>query len=361
VWVRHLELVDFRSYERAEIELGPGFTAVVGANGQGKSNLMEAVGYLAMLESFRGVPGVALVRDGCPQAVVRAEVVQTDGRVVTVECELATNGRGRVLVNKQRLRRTSDLLGVVRVTVFSPDDLALVKEGPALRRRFMDQTAVSLQPRADAHRRDLERILKHKSTLLKQAGGRLGEDAAFTLEVWNVKLAEVGERIGRSRAELVAALGPHASRAYADLADGGAAAEVDVRYEPAWRATGLAEALAEARADEVRRQVCLVGPHRDDLELRLHGLPARTHASQGEQRTLALALRLAAHRLVAARVDDPPVLVLDDVFSELDPARSAALLRHLPAGQVLLTTAGPLPAGAAVERTIRVEQGRLTG
>ena len=361
MWVRHLELVDFRSYERAEIELGPGLTAVVGANGQGKSNLMEAVGYLATLESFRGVPGAALVRDGCPQAIVRAEVVQPDGRVVTIECELATSGRDRVLVNKQRLRRTSDLPGVVRVTVFSPDDLALVKEGPALRRRFLDQTAVSLHSRADADRRDLERILKHKSTLLKQVGGRLGEDAAFTLDVWNVKLAEVGERIGRTRAELVAALGPQVGRAYTDLADGGSAAEVDVRYEPAWRATGLAEALAAAKVDEVRRQVCLVGPHRDDLELRLNGLPARTHASQGEQRTLALALRLAAHRLVAERVDDPPVLVLDDVFSELDPARSAALLRHLPPGQVLLTTAGPLPSGAAVERTIHVEHGRLTG
>ena len=268
MWVRHLELVDFRSYERAEIELGPGLTAVVGANGQGKSNLMEAVGYLATLESFRGVPGAALVREGSAQAVVRAEVVQPDRRVVTIECELASTGRDRVLVNKQRLRRTSDLLGVVRVTVFSPDDLALVKEGPALRRRFLDQTAVNLQPRADADRRDLERILKHKSTLLKQVGGRLGEDAAFTLDVWNVKLAEVGERIGRARDELVAALGPQVGRAYTDLAGGGSAAEVEVRYEPAWRATGLAEALAAAKVDEVRRQVCLVGPHRDDLELR---------------------------------------------------------------------------------------------
>jgi DNA replication and repair protein RecF len=361
VWVRHLELVDFRSYERAEIELGPGLTAVVGANGQGKSNLMEAVGYLATLESFRGVPDAALVRDDCSQAIVRAEVVQPDGRIVTIECELATSGRDRVLINKQRLRRTSDLPGVVRVTVFSPDDLALVKEGPALRRRFLDQTAVSLHSRADADRRDLERILKHKSTLLKQVGGRLGEDAAFTLDVWNLKLAEVGERIGRTRAELVAALGPEVGQAYTDLADGASAAEVEVRYEPAWRASGLADALAAAKVDEVRRQVCLVGPHRDDLELRLNGLPARTHASQGEQRTLALALRLAAHRLVAERVDDPPVLVLDDVFSELDPGRSAALLRHLPPGQVLLTTAGPLPAGATVERTIHVEHGRLTG
>jgi DNA replication and repair protein RecF len=172
---------------------------------------------------------------------------------------VATSGRDRVLVNKQRLRRTSDLPGVGRVTVFSPDDLALVKEGPALRRRFLDQTAMSLHSRADADRRELERILKHKSTLLKQVGGRLGEDAAFTLDVWNVKLAEVGSasaapvRAGRRAV--------HRSGAYTDLADGGSAADVEVRYEPP-AGTGLAEALAAAKVDEVRRQVCLVGPHR---------------------------------------------------------------------------------------------------
>ena len=250
---------------------------------------------------------------------------------------------------------------MVRVTVFSPDDLALVKEGPALRRRFLDETAVGLHPRADADRRDLERILKHKSTLLKQVGGRLSEDAAFTLDVWDVKLAEVGERIGRTRAEVVAALGPQVARAYVDLADGASAAEVEVRYDPPGGPPGWPRRSPPRRPTRCGARCAWSGPHRDDLELRLNGLPARTHASQGEQRTLALALRLAAHRLVAERVDDPPVLVLDDVFSELDPARSAALLRHLPPGQVLLTTAGPLPPGAAVERTIHVEQGRLDG
>jgi DNA replication and repair protein RecF len=361
VWVRHLELVDFRNYERAELELGPGLTAVVGANGQGKSNLMEAVAYLATLESFRGVAASALVRDGRERAVVRAEVAQGDGRVVGIECEVPLVGPQRILVNKQRLRRMGDLLGVVRVTVFSPDDLALVKEGPALRRRFLDQTAVSLRARADADRRELDRILKHKSTLLKQVAGRLTEETAFTLDVWNAKLAEIGERIGRTRADLVTALRPEAARAYADLAGTGSALSVGLAYEPAWRSTGLAVALDAAKADEVRRQVCLVGPHRDELELTLAGLPARTHASQGEQRTLSLALRLGAHRLVADRVDEPPVLVLDDVFSELDPARSAALLRHLPAGQVLLTTAGVLPPDARAERVVNVERGRLTG
>ena len=208
MWVRRLELVDFRNYESVAVELGPGLTAVIGANGQGKSNLVEAVAYLPTRESFRGAPPAALVREGCQEAIVRAEVEQPDGRVVTIECALAVGGRDRVLVNKQRPRRPSELLDVVRVTVFSPDDLALLKEGPAVRRRFLDLTMVGLHPRLDADRRDLERILRHKATLLKQAGGRLDEDAALTLDVWNTKLTEVGEIIGRARAELVEALAP---------------------------------------------------------------------------------------------------------------------------------------------------------
>jgi DNA replication and repair protein RecF len=359
VWVRRLELVDFRNYEHVAIELGPGLTAVVGANGQGKSNLVEAIAYLPTRESFRGAPPAALVREGCREAIVRAEVVQLDGREVTIECVLAPGGRDRVLVNKQRPRRTSELLDVVRTTVFAPDDLALLKEGPAVRRRFLDSTLVALHPRLDADRRDLERILRHKATLLKQVAGRLDDDAALTLDVWNTKLTDVGETVGRARADLVDALAPEVSRAYGDLVPAGG--EVQLEYDPPWRRTGLADALAAARAEEVRRQVCLVGPHRDDLDVVLDGLPSRTHASQGEQRTLALALRLAAHRLVTARAGSAPVLLLDDVFSELDPVRSAALLHHLPPGQVVLTTAGPLPELARPERVLRVEQGKLVG
>ena len=359
MWVRRLELVDFRNYESIAVEFGAGLTAVVGANGQGKSNLVEAIAYLPTRESFRGAPPVALVREGCREAIVRAEVVQPEGRVVTIECALAPGGRDRVLVNKQRPRRASELLDVVRTTVFAPDDLALLKEGPAVRRRFLDSTMVGLHPRLDADRRDLDRILRHKAMLLKQAGGRLDDDAALTLDVWNTKLTDVGETIGRARADLVAALAPEVARAYGELAPGGG--DVVLGYDPPWRRTGLADALAVARDDEIRRQVCLVGPHRDDLDVALEGLPTRTHASQGEQRTLALALRLAAHRLVTERAGSAPVLLLDDVFSELDPARSAALLRHLPPGQVVLTTAGPLPEPAHPERVLRVERGKLVG
>ena len=356
--VRRLELTDFRNYRSATIEPSPGLTVVVGPNGQGKTNLVEALAYLATLESFRGLPTAALVRAGSDLAIIRAEVEQEDGRITSVECEVHPTGRDRVLVNKQRLQRATDLRGVLRVSIFSPDDLAIVKDGPAVRRRFADELMVALHPRCDGLRRDLDRILRQKAMLLKQARGRLSEDDAFTLDVWDTKLAEVGEALGAERQALVVELQPHVSRAYDELAARPSAATIG--YAPTWLEGGLAKALGEARADEVRRQVCLVGPHRDDLELGLNDLPARTHASQGEQRSLALALRLAAHRLVATRSRTSPVLVLDDVFSELDPARSRALLGHLPAGQVVLTTTGALPEGAAPDQLLRVDAGVVT-
>lgn len=355
--VRRLWLDDFRSYGHAEVELEPGVTVVVGANGQGKTNLVEALGYLATLDSFRGAPPEAMIRAGADQAVVRAEIVHDDGRVVLVEAELVRTGRNRVLVNKQRLARARDLLGVLRVTVFSPDDLALVKGPPGERRRYLDDLLVALHPKHDKLRTDLERILRQRATLLKQAGGRLTDEIAFTLDVWDAKLTETGEALGTARARLVDDLAPLVARAYATLA--GHAVPVTVGYDPPWRAAGLQAALVAARIDDVRRQVSTVGPHRDDVDLVLAGLPARTHASQGEQRSLALALRLAGHHLVTARVDEPPLLVLDDVFSELDPDRSAALLGALPAGQVLLTTATGLPAGAPAARVLQARAGTV--
>jgi DNA replication and repair protein RecF len=327
-------------------------------NGQGKTNLAEALAYLATLDSFRGAPPDALIRVGADTAILRAEVEQQDGRQVSVELELSRHGRNRALINRQRAQRTRDLLGVMRVTVFSPDDLALVKDGPAGRRRFMDDALVALAIKYDAMRLELERVLKQRNTLLKQSAGRLSDDAAITLDVWDAKLAELGDQFGHARAVLVARLTPFVGEAYEQLAGGGAV--IELRYEPSWRQRGLAPALADARRDDVRRGSSTVGPHRDELDLFINGLPARTHASQGEQRTLALALRLGAHRLVAERVGTVPVLVLDDVLSELDAARCAALLHHLPAGQVVLTTASALPDAAHPDAVLRISAGAVT-
>lgn len=354
--VARLWLTDFRNYLDAELSLASGLTAIVGANGEGKTNLLEAVGYLATLSSFRGAPGEALVRVGATHAVVRAEI-ENEGRVALVEAELRTTGRDRVLVNRQPLKRARDLLGTLRITVFSPDDLALVKGGPVERRRLVDDTLVACAPRHDATRTDLDRILRQRGSLLKQAGGRLSAEIEATLDVWDAKLAEVGEVLGQARQKLVERLEPVVGKAYDDVAT--ASAQVTVAYEAPWRAEGLAAALEAARRDDVRRGVSTVGPHRDDLVLTVNGLPARTHASQGEQRSLALALRLATHAVVTEISDTPPVLLLDDVFSELDPERSAALLAHLPPGQAILTTAGPLPEGVAPALVVRVRSGTI--
>ena len=355
--VTRLELVDFRNYAHASFDFEPGTTAVIGRNGQGKTNLAEAMAYLATLDSFRGAPLDALVRVGADAAIVRATVLHDDGREVLVELELARNGRNRAMVNRQKLGRSRDLLGVMRVTVFSPDDLTIVKEGPGERRRFLDDALVSMALKYDALRLELDRIVKQRNTLLKQIGGRLDEEAALTLDVWDSKMADIGDQFGLARAVLVARLSPLVVEAYEQLAN--RPTSIELRYEPAWRQRGLAAALAQSRVDDVRRGVSTVGPHRDDLDLLVSGMPARTHASQGEQRTLALALRLGAHRLVTDKVGSAPVLVLDDVLSELDPHRCEALLRHLPAGQVVLTTAGALPEAAHPDAVLRIEAGMV--
>lgn len=354
--IDRLWLVDFRSYEEAEVAFSPGLTVVVGANGQGKTNLLEAVGYLATLESFRGAPNEAMIRSGVERAVVRG-AGERDGRELLLEAELVAGGRNRAQVNRQPLRRARDLLGALQVTVFAPDDLALVKGGPAERRRYLDDALVAVHPRNDALRSTVDRILRQRNSLLKQAGGRLSPEVELTLDVWDAKLADAGEALARARQALVAQLEPVLCEAYEQVA--GEPVRVGVRYEPTWLvgAGGLAAALVEGRSDDLRRAVSLTGPHRDDLDLTLHGLPARTHASQGEQRSFALALRLATHRVVSEAAESTPILLLDDVFSELDPGRSDALLAHLPSGQTILSTASGLPRGAVADHMLKVSHG----
>lgn len=357
-----LWLTDFRSYGTAELEPAPdGLTVVVGANGEGKTNLLEAIAYLATLRSFRGAPGEALIRVGASQAVVRAEI-ERDRRRVLVEAELHPTGRDRVQVNRQPLKRTRDLLGALQVTVFAPDDLAVVKGGPGGRREYLDDLLVALHPRHDATQSDVDRVLKQRNALLKSAGGRATPDVVATLDVWDAKLAAAGEALVAARAGLTVALEPVAADAYRALAVHAPRARHGIRleYQRSWDGP-LADALLAARADDLRRGVTTVGPHRDELAAWVGDLPARTHASQGEQRSLALALRLAGHRVVTGRLETAPVLLLDDVFSELDAERSAALLSALPPGQALLTTAGGLPPGAVPDVVVRVEDGKLLG
>lgn len=355
--IRTLELQDFRSYEAASLSLADGLTAIVGENGQGKTNLLEAIGWIAGLGSFRGVPDDALVRLGADAAVVRATVESTTGREQLIEAELPRVGRNRIQVNRQRLSRARDLVGVVQVTVFSPDDLELVKDGPALRRRWVDDALVSRHPKHDALRSEVERILKQRNALLRSTHGRLDGDAAFTLDVWDGKLAAAGDALRAARADLLAEMAPRLAAAYDAVAR--RRAEVEAVYEASWQGS-LADALVASRANDVRRGVSTVGPHRDEILLRIGGAPARTHASQGEQRSLALSLRLAADAVVREAGVAEPVLLLDDVFSELDPGRAEALLDALPGGQRLLTTAAWLPPAATPDRVLKVADGTIT-
>jgi DNA replication and repair protein RecF len=216
---------------------------------------------------------------------------------------------------------------------------------------------VQLDPRNDAVRSEFDRALRQRNALLKQTRGRLDDAASLTLEVWDTKLVESGERLAGLREVLVEQLSGLVQSAYADVA--GERSATALRYDAPWRASGLGAALSAARTDELRRGVTLVGPHRDELVVELNSMPARTHASQGEQRSLALALRLAAHRLVNDVTGAPPVLLLDDVFSELDPRRSSALLRSLPQGQTLLSTAAGLPTDVTADQVLQVELGTV--
>lgn len=349
-------LTDLRSYAEAEIELAPGLTALLGDNGQGKTNVLEGIAWLATLTSFRGAPTDALIRRGAERAIIRAEG-EREGRSILIEAELAATDRNRVLVNRQPLKRARDLLGVLRVTVFAPDDLELVKGGPAQRRRYLDDALVASHPRYDALRSEVDKVLKQRNALLKGAGGRLDESAAFTLDVWDAKLAESGGALASARQNLLDRLEPVLSQTYDSVAHG--PAEVGATYVADWAALGLAEALAASRKDDVRRGVSTVGPHRDDIELTVGGLPSRTHASQGEQRSLALALRLAAHHVITDVTGSAPILLLDDVFSELDPDRSDALLANLPVGQTVLTSASGLPPKAAPDLVLRIADGQI--
>ncbi|WP_182112556.1 MULTISPECIES: DNA replication/repair protein RecF [unclassified Actinotalea] len=397
--VSRLSLTDFRSYEQVDLDLEPGVTALVGPNGQGKTNLVEAIGYVATLGSHRVSSDAALVRAGAPRAVVRVRAVRGE-RQSLVELELNPGRANRAQVNRAPVRRPRDVLGILRTVLFAPEDLALVKGDPDGRRRFLDELMVQVQPRMAGVLADHERVLRQRGALLKTAGaarrgrrhrsadeGEAGADLR-TLDVWDSKLAEIGAQVLAARVRLVEQLRPHVAAAYAQVSDGqgeavlgyrsslvasapddddrpgraqvggpGVLAPADVPHldaGPELLEAQLLEAMSRLRTQEIDRGVNLVGPHRDDLVLTLGGLPAKGYASHGESWSYALALRLASFELLTHGSPDDdaalgisdwgegaePVLILDDVFAELDVRRRdrlAALVAR--AEQVLVTAA----------------------
>ncbi|MGH4034799.1 DNA replication/repair protein RecF [Actinomycetota bacterium Odt1-20B] len=347
--VTHLSLADFRSYARVEVPLDPGVTAFVGPNGQGKTNLVEAVGYLATLGSHRVSSDAPLVRMGADRAVIRAAVRQGE-RQQLIELELNPGKANRARINRSSQVRPRDVLGIVRTVLFAPEDLALVKGDPGERRRFLDELITARSPRMAGVRSDYDRVLKQRNTLLKSAalarrhGGRSMD--LSTLDVWDQHLARAGAELLAQRLDLIAALQPLADKAYEQLAPGGGPLALEYRpsspqvvgqtreelYEQ------LIAALVEARKQEIERGVTLVGPHRDELLLKLGELPAKGYASHGESWSYALALRLASYDLLRAEGNEP-VLVLDDVFAELDARRRERLAELVAPGEQVLVTA----------------------
>ncbi|MEX2504558.1 MAG: DNA replication/repair protein RecF [Egicoccus sp.] len=381
--VRRLELRDVRSYEAAHLELPPGVTVLVGPNAQGKTNLLEALHRAATGASHRVSSDGPLVRAGAEVGVVRIEAETDEGRRRTLEIELGTARRTRTKVDGHDVRRAAEALGVVRVVLFAPEDVAIVRGDPAERRRFLDELLAQRRPAFAAARSEYERALRQRNQLLKQlrsrggpgsmAGARGG--AAATLEVWTEQLINHGTQLIAARLAAVRTLAGPVDGFYRDLADrpepigltyrssAGTLADVgdEVVPDPAPIAAAMRRALADVAADERARGVSLVGPHRDDLELHIGSLPARGYSSHGEAWSLALALKLATFE-VLADVGDRPIVLLDDVFAELDTTRR----KHLAAAcerfdQVLVTAAVeedvPLE-GAMVD--VRIEDGRST-
>ena len=363
--VASLELTDFRSYPSVSVHLTPGTTLFLGPNGQGKTNLVEAVGYVATLGSHRVATDAPLIRSGAERAIVRAGVVR-DGRQALVELEIAAGRANRARLNRQPVRRLTDVLGTLRTVLFAPEDLALVKGDPAGRRDFLDAFLVALAPRWSGVRSDVDRIVRQRTALLRSAAGlvRGGRSADLrTLDAWDEQLVQAGAELTAGRLAAVQQLRPEITHAYRVLSGGGQAtvgyrsAVVD-RSGEADRPGGVdgagsagVEELAAAlrtelrrrRGDEVERGQCLVGPHRDDLVLGVGDLPAKGYASHGESWSVALALRLATFG-VLREVDETgdPVLLLDDVFAELDEARRSRLAELVADAQQVLVTAAVL-------------------
>jgi DNA replication and repair protein RecF len=347
--VRTLSITDFRSYPAAQLELETGVTVLVGPNGEGKTNLVEAIGYLASLSSHRVALDAPLVRIGAERAVVRGRVSNED-RDTLLEVEITPGKANRARLNGSPVTRARDVLGVLRTVLFAPEDLAIVKGDPSGRRDYLDDLLVARSPRYAAVHADYDRVLKQRNALLKTSGHARRTGASLgTLDVWDAHLATAGAAVLAGRHELIDALRPLVDKAYASVSRGGGPALLDYRSslgddvaETTDRGVleaALAAALARSRDKELERGVTLVGPHRDDLVLNLAELPAKGYASHGESWSFALALRLAAYDLLRGEGGEP-VLVLDDVFAELDSSRRESLAELVaPAEQVLITAA----------------------
>ena len=359
MYVRHLGLRDFRSWTYADLELQPGRTVFVGPNGFGKTNLIEALWYATTLGSHRVGTDIPLIRIGSDRAVV-STIVVNDGRECAIDLEIATGRANKARLNRSPVRSPREVIGVLRAVLFTPEDLALVRGDPADRRRYLDDLATAGRPGVAGVRANYDKVLRQRTALLKSLSGaryRGDQSALGTLDVWDSRLAEYGAELMAARIDLVNQLAPEVEKAYQLVAPGSRSASIVYRaslgaHNPEnfegfelndreFLEAALLAGLSARRDSELERGMCLIGPHRDDLELRLGDQPAKGFASHGESWSFAVALRLAAYELLRADGSEP-VLLLDDVFAELDATRRRALAAVAESAEQVLVTAAVL-------------------
>lgn len=340
--VERLDLAGFRCHPELHFEPEAGINVLLGPNGAGKTSILESLAYAGTLRSFRRTPDGDLVQEGADEAIIRTGV-RWEAGVREIGISIPSSGRRRVLLNGKRPRANSELAETLPLVAFLPDDLDLVKGGPARRRDWLDELGAGLSPETAAIQHEFSRALRQRNALLRQEG----RDAdPVTLDVWDERIASAGGRLTSLRLELIERLASVLAAAHRAVAG---QSTLLLRYQSEWLPAGaseplalgadLLEAVAERRSKDMEVRSTTVGPHRDEPLPLLDGRSARSQASQGEQRSVALALRIAAYHLLEKRVGRPPVLLLDDVFSELDVARAEGVLELLPRGQVFVTSA----------------------
>ena len=359
MFIKWLELHDFRNYGELRFEPAQsGITLIVGDNGQGKTSLIEAICYLVSRRSFRGASKETVISYDSNEAIIRAGFSSSQKRDILLEASLSRTRRDRFLFNKQSISKVSESTNVIPITVFAAQDIDVVRGAPAMRRDFLDGCVATLYPRGSSVIAAVERVLRQRAMLLKQSGGVLTPEISSTLDVWDSQLSQYGSKLVEFRQELVSLIAPYVNDAYRKIS--GTRETISLNYRTSW--TGeLRDELVKIRKDDLRKQANGLGPHRDELDIELDSHSVRHNGSQGEQRTAAYALKVAFHSMYKDRTGEDPILLLDDVFSELDSSRSEAILNSVLATQTIMTTTGDLPGIVHPALKITVNRGVLVG
>ena len=356
MFLSQLWLTNFRNYETKHLVFNEGITLITGDNGNGKTNLLEAIAWFSKGKSFRGAPNEALITQNKEKAILRAEITAAT-RKTTLEVELNNFGRNQFQINGKKVNKKKELQEKIRTTIFGPEDLSLIKGSPGERRNYLDELLLDLHTKNHLIKTNFEKCLKQRNTLLKQAKGRLTTEIETTLDVWDEKFSESGQQLALERIKLLEKLKPEIENILKKFTNN--QDTVSFEYEQLWEKEKLFETLQTERETDIRRGTTTTGPHRDEIGIKINNLLSKNHSSQGEQRSLALGLRLAGHEIVKKTIGSEPIVLLDDVFSELDDTRCHILIDLLPKKQAVLTTTSELPSGVKADYKYHVVEGTI--